>query len=326
VILSDRSIREQIAAGRIGISPYDEALVQPASIDVRVDGRFLVFKRDSHPFVDVREDLGDLTEEVVKEPSDPFILHPGQLVLAQTVEEIALPADLVARVDGKSSLGRLGLTIHSTAGWCDPGFEGTITLELSNELHMPITVWPGMAIGQVSFMRLDRPAERPYGSEGLGSKYQGQSGPTASRYHANFAHRDEAAGEPRGHVLRGRRIREVAIAFLIEQGGGPLHYVAWLRSLEKAGYEVGGERPEAVFLNQVKRSPLCSASSEPGLYEIDREAPRRLRRREAELRAKVAATEGGEELDGLLVELRRVCRDLGEVEAALAGTGVLAGG
>lgn len=186
VILSDRTIRAEIAAGRIGIEPFDPEMVQPSSVDLRLDHRFLVFRSHTRAVIDVKQDLTDLTEPVDVAADGAFILHPGEFVLGSTAERVALPADLVGRIEGKSSLGRLGLLIHTTAGFVDAGFEGFLTLELSNVATLPITLYPGMKIGQISFLRMDGPAEFPYGSGGLGSKYRGQEGPTASRYWENF--------------------------------------------------------------------------------------------------------------------------------------------
>jgi dCTP deaminase len=188
VVLSDRTIARLIADGRIGIDPYDDSLLQPSSVDVRVDRYFRVFRNNRASFIDVKREQ-DLTELVEIEGDEPFILHPGEFVLGSTLERVRLPDDLVARLEGKSSLGRLGLLIHSTAGFVDPGFDGHVTLELSNVANLPITLYHGMKIGQVSFMQLSEPAAAPYGSGGLGSKYQGQRGPTPSRYWQNF--RDE---------------------------------------------------------------------------------------------------------------------------------------
>jgi dCTP deaminase len=186
VVLSDRTIRRLIAAGRIEIDPFDGALVQPSSVDVRVDRFFRVFHNARYPYIDVKERQEDLTELVEVDEETPFILHPGEFVLGSTLERIRLPDDLVARLEGKSSLGRLGLLIHSTAGFIDPGWDGHVTLELSNVANLPITIYYGMKIGQVSFVQLTEPAESPYGSEVIGSKYQGQRGPTPSRYWQNF--------------------------------------------------------------------------------------------------------------------------------------------
>ena len=190
MVLSDRTIRRLLEEGRIEIEPYDESLLQPSSVDVRVDRYFRVFHNARYPFIDVREPQEDLTE-LVKIDDEPFILHPGEFVLGSTLERIRLPDDLVARLEGKSSLGRLGLLIHSTAGFIDPGWDGHVTLELSNVANLPITIYHGMKIGQLSFVQLSEPAESPYGSGSLCSKYQGQKGPTPSRYWQNFA-REEA--------------------------------------------------------------------------------------------------------------------------------------
>ena len=187
MVLSDRTIRRLLEEGRIGIDPYADELLQPSSVDVRVDRLFRVFRNSRYPYIDVKEPMEDLTELVeVADDEQPFILHPGEFVLGSTLERIRLPDDLVARLEGKSSLGRLGLLIHSTAGFIDPGWDGHVTLELSNVANLPITIYPQMKIGQLSFVQLSEAAERPYGSEGIGSKYQGQRGPTPSRYWQNF--------------------------------------------------------------------------------------------------------------------------------------------
>jgi dCTP deaminase len=186
MILSDRTIREELAAGRIVIDPLDESCVQPSSVDLRLDRLFRVFLNHTMPVIDVKQDLEDLTRMVEIDEGDAFILHPGEFVLGSTYERVSLPDDLVARIEGKSSLGRLGLLIHSTAGFIDAGFSGHITLELSNVANLPITLYPGMKIGQVSFLRMTTPADVPYGSSRVGSKYQGQRGPTPSRYWENF--------------------------------------------------------------------------------------------------------------------------------------------
>src|SRR3954452_6671736 len=195
MVLSDRSIRAEIEAGRVVIDPYDETLVQPSSVDVRVDRRFRVFQNSRYPYIDVRQPMEDLTEPVEVTGGDAFILHPGEFVLGQTLERVTLPDDLVARLEGKSSLGRLGLLIHSTAGFVDAGFAGNLTLELSNVANLPITIYQGMPIGQLSFMRMDGPVERPYGSRDTGSKYQGQAEPTPSRFYLNFGE-DGSTMEP----------------------------------------------------------------------------------------------------------------------------------
>ena len=186
MVLSDRTIRRLLEEGRIGIDPYDEELLQPSSVDVRVDSLFRVFRNARYPYIDVKQEMEDLTELVEFAGAEPFILHPGEFVLGSTLERITLPDDLVARLEGKSSLGRLGLLIHSTAGFIDPGWDGHVTLELSNVANLPITIYYGMKIGQLSFVQLTEPAETPYGTGAIGSKYQGQAGPTPSRYWRNF--------------------------------------------------------------------------------------------------------------------------------------------
>jgi dCTP deaminase len=186
MVLSDRTIRQEIDSGRIAFDPFDPGLIQPSSVDMRVDRRFRVFHNARHPYIDVRRRMDDLTELVEVPGDEPFILHPGEFVLGQTLERVRLPDDIVARLEGKSSLGRLGLLIHSTAGFVDAGFEGNLTLELSNVANLPITIYHGMPIGQISFMQMDRPVEHPYGDRGNRSKYQGQAEPTASRYYLNF--------------------------------------------------------------------------------------------------------------------------------------------
>jgi dCTP deaminase len=185
MVLSDRTIRRLIAEGRIGIEPFDQSLIQPSSVDVRVDRRFRVFRNSRYPYIDVKIEQEDLTE-LVEAGDEAFILHPGEFVLGSTLERVMLPDDVVGRLDGKSSLGRLGLLIHSTAGFIDPGWDGHVTLELSNVANLPITIYPGMKIGQLSFVQLSEPAETPYGAGVLGSKYQGQQGPTPSRYWKNI--------------------------------------------------------------------------------------------------------------------------------------------
>jgi dCTP deaminase len=189
MVLSDVTIARQLAEGRIGIDPYEPSLLQPSSVDVRVDRYFRVFHNARYPFIDVKLPQEELTEPVEITDDQPFILHPGEFVLGSTLERVTLPDDLVARLEGKSSLGRLGLLIHSTAGFIDPGWDGHVTLELSNVATLPITIYYGMKIGQLSFMQLTEPAASPYGSATLGSKYQGQRGPTPSRYWQNFAER-----------------------------------------------------------------------------------------------------------------------------------------
>jgi len=186
VIFSDRSIRDAIDTGRILIDPYESSHVQPSSVDLRVGNGFRVFVNHRYSEIDPRSPQSDLTQLVEVTDEAPFMLHPGEFVLGSTLERVKLGDDVVARLEGKSSLGRLGLLIHSTAGFIDPGFEGHITLELSNVATLPIAIYPGMKIGQISFYQMTTPAEFPYGSPELGSKYQGQDGPTASRSHEDF--------------------------------------------------------------------------------------------------------------------------------------------
>ena len=189
MVLSDRTIRRLLDEGRIGIEPYEPALMQPSSVDVRVDRYFRVFRNSRYPYIDVKAQQEELTELVEVADDEAFILHPGEFVLGSTLERVTLPDDLVARLEGKSSLGRLGLLIHSTAGFIDPGWDGHVTLELSNVANLPITIYPGMKIGQISFFRLTTPADVPYGSKATRSKYQGQRGPTASRFFEEFGGR-----------------------------------------------------------------------------------------------------------------------------------------
>ena len=186
MILSDISIRAAIESGIVEIDPFDPAMIQPSSVDVRVDRYFRVFENHRYPFIDPKRPQPDLTAEVATEVDHPFMLHPGEFVLGSTLEVVRLGNAIVARLEGKSSLGRLGLLIHSTAGFVDPGFEGHLTLELSNVATLPIAIYPGMKIGQLSFYQLSTPAESPYGSDRAGSKYQGQRGPTPSRVHEDF--------------------------------------------------------------------------------------------------------------------------------------------
>jgi len=190
VVLSDVTIREELAAGRIVIDPLMKDAVQPSSVDLRIARYFRVFRNDTTPFIDPKESQEDLTELVEVEDERAFILHPNEFVLASTLERVQIPADIVARLDGKSSLARLGLLTHVTAGFVDAGWDGHLTLELSNVATLPIAIYPGMKIGQISFLRMTTPAEHPYGSSETGSKYQGQHGPTPSRYYLNF--RDDA--------------------------------------------------------------------------------------------------------------------------------------
>ena len=186
MLLSYRDIRTDVDTGRIKLDPYDPDMVQPSSIDVRLDRYFRVFENHRYPHIDPAADQPDLTRAVEPEADEPFILHPGEFVLGSTYEQVTLPDDVAARLEGKSSLGRLGLLTHSTAGFIDPGFQGHVTLELSNVATLPIKLWPGMKIGQLCFFRLSSPAEEPYGSARHGSRYQGQRGPTPSRSNLNF--------------------------------------------------------------------------------------------------------------------------------------------
>ncbi|HEY7722449.1 MAG TPA: dCTP deaminase [Pedococcus sp.] len=190
MLLSDRDIKAEIDTDRVRLDPYDPGMIQPSSIDVRLDKFFRLFDNHKYPVIDPAKDQPELTRLVEVEPEDGFVLHPGEFVLGSTLETVSLPDDLAARVEGKSSLGRLGLLTHATAGFVDPGFSGHVTLELSNVATLPIILWPGMKIGQLCFFRLSSPAENPYGSAKYGSHYQGQRGPTASRSYANF-HRTE---------------------------------------------------------------------------------------------------------------------------------------
>ncbi|MGI8578903.1 MAG: dCTP deaminase [Nocardioidaceae bacterium] len=186
MLLSDRDIRAEIDDDRVRLDPFDDEMIQPSSVDVRLDRFFRVFENHRYPHIDPAADQPDLTRAVEPDGGEPFILHPGEFVLGSTYEVITLPDDIAARLEGKSSLGRLGLLTHSTAGFIDPGFSGHVTLELSNVATLPIKLWPGMKIGQLCFFRLSSPAEHPYGSEKYGSRYQGQRGPTPSRSFQNF--------------------------------------------------------------------------------------------------------------------------------------------
>ncbi|TFB75315.1 dCTP deaminase [Cryobacterium glaciale] len=186
MLLSDRDIKAELDAGRIGLEPLDPAMVQPSSIDVRLDRLFRLFDNHKYAYIDPAEDQPELTHLIETKPDEPFILHPGEFVLGATYERVTLPDNVAARLEGKSSLGRLGLLTHSTAGFIDPGFSGHVTLELSNVATLPIKLWPGMKIGQLCFFQLSSPAEKPYGSSEYGSRYQGQRGPTASRSFQNF--------------------------------------------------------------------------------------------------------------------------------------------
>lgn len=186
MLLSDGDIRKELESGRVGLEPLDLSMVQPSSIDVRLDRFFRLFDNHKYQHIDPSLDQPDLTRLVEVEAHEPFVLHPGEFVLGATYEVVTLPDDVAARLEGKSSLGRLGLLTHSTAGFIDPGFSGHVTLELSNVATLPITLWPGMKIGQLCFFRLSSPADHPYGSQKYGSRYQGQRGPTASRSFQNF--------------------------------------------------------------------------------------------------------------------------------------------
>lgn len=186
VILSDVSIRKALAEGRIVIDPLHDSAIQPSSVDLRIDRYFRVFRNHTTSYIDPKKNQEDLTELVTVEGDEPFILHPGEFVLASTLERVAVSDDLVGRLEGKSSLGRLGLLIHTTAGFVDSGFDGYLTLELSNVANLPMALYPEMKIGQISFLQMTTPAEVPYGGHITGSKYQGQRGPTPSRYYLNF--------------------------------------------------------------------------------------------------------------------------------------------
>src|SRR5215204_7225168 len=195
MILSDKTIRAELEAGGIVIEPLADDAIQPSSVDLHVDRFFRVFRNDTTPFIDPKLPQDDLTEFVEVDEGKAFILHPGEFVLGSTRERVALGDDLVARLEGKSSLGRLGLLIHSTAGFVDAGFDGPLTLELSNVANLPIAIYPGMPIGQISFLRMTTEAAAPYGSKETRSKYQGQRGPTPSRYYLNFGEGDRGESE-----------------------------------------------------------------------------------------------------------------------------------
>ncbi len=186
MLLSDRDIRAGVEGGQIGLDPWDPTMIQPASVDVRLDRYFRLFNNHRYPVIDPRADQSDLTAMVDAGEDEPFVLHPGEFVLGATYEKVTLGDSIAARLEGKSSLGRLGLLTHSTAGFIDPGFTGHVTLELSNTATMPILLYPGMKIGQLCFFQLSSPAEKPYGQGATGSRYQGQRGPTASRSHLGF--------------------------------------------------------------------------------------------------------------------------------------------
>jgi dCTP deaminase len=186
LVLSDRTIREEIAKGRLVIEPLEDGCIQPASVDLHLDKQILVYRNASRPYVDVRQPTADLATRVEVSDKDPFLVQPGEFFLVSTLEHIELPGDIAGRLEGKSSLARIGLLVHSTAGFVDPGWKGKLTMQMTNVSRLPVTIYAGMRIAQISFLRLTTPAERPYGSSGLGSKYQGQQEPTASRYHENF--------------------------------------------------------------------------------------------------------------------------------------------
>ena len=186
MLLSDRDIRKELSDGRVGVEPFEEAMIQPSSVDVRLDKFFRVFENHKYSVIDPSIEQPELTREVIAEDGEHFILHPGEFVLASTYQVITLPDDIAGRLEGKSSLGRLGLLTHSTAGFIDPGFSGHITLELSNVANLPVKLFPGMKIGQLCLIKLSSPAEHPYGSAIYASRYQGQRGPTPSRSFMNF--------------------------------------------------------------------------------------------------------------------------------------------
>ncbi|MCK9519063.1 MAG: dCTP deaminase [Dehalococcoidia bacterium] len=186
MVLSDRTIRREIEAGNIGVDPFSPDCIQPASLDLRLGHQFRVFQNSRIPYIDVKKEYPDLTDLVEIEGDTPFVLHPGEFALAVTYERVRLPNYIVGRLEGKSSLGRLGLLVHSTAGYVDPGWDGALTLELSNVANLPIALYEGMKVSQLSFLQLTEPAEHAYGTNEAGSKYQGQEGPTPSRYYLNF--------------------------------------------------------------------------------------------------------------------------------------------
>ena len=227
MVLSDKSIGEEVASGRLVIEPFDPDCVQPASVDLHLDRRFRAFRTSRQAFVDVREPSEDLTELVEIEAEEPYIIHPGEFVLGSTIETVTLPDDLVARLDGKSSLGRLGLVVHATAGYVDPGFSGKLTLELSNAGKMPIALHYEMRIAQISFLRLSTPVERPYGSPGLGSKYQGQQEPTPSRAYRDFS--KTIGGKARGAPKSAAAMLPVGLRSFVTSGLGKSSRVAGVR-------------------------------------------------------------------------------------------------
>jgi dCTP deaminase len=195
MLMSDRDIRASIESGQIGLEPLEMNLLQPSSFDVRLDRFFRLFDNHKYAYIDPAEDQSDLTQLIEVDPKEAFILHPGEFVLGSTYEFVSLPDNIAARLEGKSSLGRLGLMTHSTAGFVDPGFKGHVTLELANVSNLPIKLWPGMKVGQLCFFQLSSPSETPYGSEKYNNRYQGQRGPTASRSFMNF-YRTDVGNEP----------------------------------------------------------------------------------------------------------------------------------
>ncbi len=194
MLLSDRDIHAYVANGQIQIDPWDPQMVQPSSIDVHLDRYFRLFNNHRYDVIDPATDQSELTSFLEVPADGAFVLHPGEFALGSTYEYITLGAQVASRLEGKSSLGRLGLLTHSTAGFVDPGFSGHVTLELSNTSTMPIKLYPGMKIGQFCFFQLSSPAEHPYGQGATHSRYQGQRGPTASRSHLNF-HRIDTSRE-----------------------------------------------------------------------------------------------------------------------------------
>ena len=186
MLLCDRDILLEMKSGRVQVEPFEAKMIQPSSVDVRLDRFFRVFENHKYEVIDPSLDQSELTREVAVASDDFFILHPGEFVLASTYEVITLPDDIAGRLEGKSSLGRLGLLTHSTAGFIDPGFSGHITLELSNVANLPVKLYPGMKIGQLCLIKLSSAAEHPYGSAVYGSRYQGQRGPTPSKSWLNF--------------------------------------------------------------------------------------------------------------------------------------------
>ena len=277
MVLSDRTIRTLLAEGKIVVEPLGEGCIQPASVDIHLDKHILVFRNSRRPYIDVREDLSDLTEmEEIGE--QPFMLHPGEFVLGSTLETIEIPDDLVARLEGKSSLGRIGLLIHSTAGYVDPGWKGHLTLELSNVANLPITLYHGMKIGQLSFLQLSTPADSPYGSPGLGSKYQGQTIPTASRaYRISRTARTRTLMQHMKRALTlgcgalGTTSPNPAVGCVIVHGGEVVGE-GWThppgqKHAEAAALQMAGARAQSATLyttlepcNHYGRTPPCSES------------------------------------------------------------------